>query len=146
MARKIAIVGGTGAEGSGLAYRLAKAGEYILIGSRDAAREPIRMYSPAFAKRYASPEPSAPVPPTIAILRAMKVHPVSNPDAYPELWKAFWLEAATSLFAHPVWYLQKLPRCQSPHSRHPNSAKPSAISPPVSPSLPSSASPAKFTV
>ena len=38
MARKIAIVGGTGAEGSGLAYRLAKAGEYILIGSRDAAR------------------------------------------------------------------------------------------------------------
>src|SRR5689334_5812648 len=38
MARKIAIVGGTGAEGSGLAYRLAKAGEHILIGSREAAR------------------------------------------------------------------------------------------------------------
>lgn len=38
MARKIAIVGGTGAQGSGLAYRLAKAGEHILIGSRDAAR------------------------------------------------------------------------------------------------------------
>jgi NADPH-dependent F420 reductase len=38
MGRKIAIVGGTGAEGSGLAYRLAKAGEHILIGSRDAAR------------------------------------------------------------------------------------------------------------
>jgi NADPH-dependent F420 reductase len=38
MARKIAIVGGTGAEGSGLAYRLAKAGEHILIGSRDAVR------------------------------------------------------------------------------------------------------------
>ena len=38
MARKIAILGGTGAEGSGLAYRLAKAGEHILIGSRDAAR------------------------------------------------------------------------------------------------------------
>src|SRR5437764_13178034 len=38
MARKIAIVGGAGAEGSGLAYRLAKAGEHILIGSRDAAR------------------------------------------------------------------------------------------------------------
>ena len=38
MARKIAIVGGTGAEGSGLAYRLAKAGEHIVIGSRDAAR------------------------------------------------------------------------------------------------------------
>jgi len=38
MARKIAILGGTGAEGSGLAYRLAKAGEHIMIGSRDPAR------------------------------------------------------------------------------------------------------------
>jgi NADPH-dependent F420 reductase len=38
MARKIAVLGGTGAEGSGLAHRLAKAGEQILIGSRDAAR------------------------------------------------------------------------------------------------------------
>jgi NADPH-dependent F420 reductase len=38
MARKIAILGGTGPEGSGLAYRWAKAGEHILIGSRDAAR------------------------------------------------------------------------------------------------------------
>src|SRR5260370_14878820 len=38
MARRIAILGGTGAEGSALAYRLAKAGEAIVIGSRDAAR------------------------------------------------------------------------------------------------------------
>src|SRR2546427_4419379 len=38
MARKIAILGGTGAEGSGLAFRLAKAGEHVLIGSREAAR------------------------------------------------------------------------------------------------------------
>src|SRR5260370_2440626 len=38
MARKIGILGGTGAEGSGLAYRLAKAGEHILIGSREASR------------------------------------------------------------------------------------------------------------
>lgn len=38
MARKIAILGGTGAEGAGLACRLAKAGENIVIGSRDAAR------------------------------------------------------------------------------------------------------------
>jgi NADPH-dependent F420 reductase len=38
MARKIAILGGTGAEGSGLAYRLAKAGEHVLIGSREPAR------------------------------------------------------------------------------------------------------------
>src|SRR5438874_11623457 len=38
MARKIAILGGTGAEGSGLAFRMAKAGEHVLIGSREAAR------------------------------------------------------------------------------------------------------------
>ena len=38
MARKIAILGGTGAEGSGLAYHLAQAGENVLIGLRDAAR------------------------------------------------------------------------------------------------------------
>jgi len=36
--RKLAILGGTGAEGSGLAYRWAKAGEHIVIGSRDGAR------------------------------------------------------------------------------------------------------------
>ena len=35
---KIAIVGGTGAEGSGLALRFARAGEAVIIGSRDAAR------------------------------------------------------------------------------------------------------------
>jgi 8-hydroxy-5-deazaflavin:NADPH oxidoreductase len=38
MARKIGIVGGTGPEGSGLAYRWARAGERIVIGSRDAQR------------------------------------------------------------------------------------------------------------
>jgi 8-hydroxy-5-deazaflavin:NADPH oxidoreductase len=38
MARKIAILGGTGPEGLGLANRLARAGEHIVIGSRDAAR------------------------------------------------------------------------------------------------------------
>jgi 8-hydroxy-5-deazaflavin:NADPH oxidoreductase len=38
MARKIAILGGTGPEGSGLANRLARAGEHIVIGSRDASR------------------------------------------------------------------------------------------------------------
>jgi len=36
--RTIAIVGGTGPEGSGLALRWARAGETILIGSRDAER------------------------------------------------------------------------------------------------------------
>jgi hypothetical protein len=38
MARKIAILGGTGPEGSGLANRLARAGERIVIGSREASR------------------------------------------------------------------------------------------------------------
>lgn len=34
----IAIVGGTGPEGSGLAFRFAQAGETVIIGSRDAQR------------------------------------------------------------------------------------------------------------
>jgi NADPH-dependent F420 reductase len=38
MARKIAILGGTGPEGLGLANRFARAGEHVVIGSRDAAR------------------------------------------------------------------------------------------------------------
>jgi NADPH-dependent F420 reductase len=36
--RRIAVLGGTGSEGSGLATRWAKAGHDVLIGSRDAAR------------------------------------------------------------------------------------------------------------
>jgi NADPH-dependent F420 reductase len=38
MSRTIAILGGTGPEGLGLAYRWARAGEQIVIGSRDAQR------------------------------------------------------------------------------------------------------------
>jgi NADPH-dependent F420 reductase len=38
MARTVAILGGTGPEGCGLANRLARAGERVLIGSRDAQR------------------------------------------------------------------------------------------------------------
>lgn len=38
MARKIGILGGTGPEGSGLALRWARAGEEVVIGSRDARR------------------------------------------------------------------------------------------------------------
>jgi len=38
MARMIAILGGTGPEGTGLANRLARAGEHVVIGSRDAQR------------------------------------------------------------------------------------------------------------
>jgi len=38
MSRPIAIIGGTGPAGSGLALRWARAGETVIIGSRDAAR------------------------------------------------------------------------------------------------------------
>jgi len=38
LSRRIAIVGGTGPEGRGLALRWARAGEAVIIGSRDAAR------------------------------------------------------------------------------------------------------------
>jgi 8-hydroxy-5-deazaflavin:NADPH oxidoreductase len=38
MTRKVGILGGTGPEGSGLAYRWARAGEEIVVGSRDAQR------------------------------------------------------------------------------------------------------------
>jgi NADPH-dependent F420 reductase len=38
MNRKVGILGGTGPEGTGLAYRWARAGEEIVIGSRDAQR------------------------------------------------------------------------------------------------------------
>ncbi|MCI0356252.1 MAG: NADPH-dependent F420 reductase [Acidobacteria bacterium] len=38
MSRRIAIVGGTGPEGRGLALRWARAGEDLIIGSRDAER------------------------------------------------------------------------------------------------------------
>ncbi len=38
MTRKVGILGGTGPEGSGLAYRWARSGEEIVIGSRDAQR------------------------------------------------------------------------------------------------------------
>ncbi len=38
MSRKIAVIGGTGAEGFGLAQRWARAGERVIIGSRDAQR------------------------------------------------------------------------------------------------------------
>jgi NADPH-dependent F420 reductase len=38
MARTIAILGGTGPEGTGLANRFARAGEHVVIGSRDPQR------------------------------------------------------------------------------------------------------------
>jgi len=53
--RTIAILGGTGAQGSGLALRLAKAGHLVTIGSRDAAKA-----------RTAAAEASARVGKTIA--------------------------------------------------------------------------------
>lgn len=38
MSRTVAILGGTGPEGTGLAYRWASAGETVILGSRDAQR------------------------------------------------------------------------------------------------------------
>src|SRR5213075_1220636 len=38
MSRTIAVIGGTGPAGTGLAWRWARSGEKIIIGSRDAAR------------------------------------------------------------------------------------------------------------
>src|ERR1700692_2540234 len=38
MSRTIAIIGGTGPAGTGLALRWARAGETVIVGSRDAAR------------------------------------------------------------------------------------------------------------
>jgi len=38
MSRPVAIIGGTGPQGSGLALRWARAGETVIIGSRDATR------------------------------------------------------------------------------------------------------------
>ena len=38
MSRAIAVIGGTGPAGTGLALRWARAGETVVIGSRDAAR------------------------------------------------------------------------------------------------------------
>ena len=38
MSRAIAVIGGTGPAGTGLALRWARAGETVIIGSRDAAR------------------------------------------------------------------------------------------------------------
>src|SRR5206468_3095310 len=38
MSRTIAVLGGTGPEGSGLALRWARAGEAVIIGSRDPKR------------------------------------------------------------------------------------------------------------
>ncbi|MGB0041108.1 MAG: NAD(P)-binding domain-containing protein, partial [Terriglobales bacterium] len=53
--RTIAVIGGTGPAGMGLALRWARAGETIIIGSRDAARaqraaEAIRQRAGANAK------------------------------------------------------------------------------------------------
>ncbi len=57
MARTIAILGGTGPEGSGLAKRLARAGEHIVIGSREASRakETAQQLREAGVSRFPSP-------------------------------------------------------------------------------------------
>ena len=64
MSRAIAILGGTGPAGTGLALRWARAGETVIIGSRDAARA--QYTAEEIAKRVG---PSA------------KVSGLTNPDA-----------------------------------------------------------------
>lgn len=64
-ATKIAVVGGTGAEGGGLALRFAKAGLAVRIGSRtaekarDAARRIAEASGAAGVAGYANPEAAA---------------------------------------------------------------------------------------
>src|SRR5215470_10333225 len=52
MSRAIAVIGGTGPAGTGLALRWARAGETVIIGSRDAARA--QQTAEAIAKRVGS--------------------------------------------------------------------------------------------
>ena len=65
---KIAILGGTGKEGSGLAYRWAAAGHEVIIGSRTAekgeAAEPKPAPSPSGGTSPEPPAPKEPAPPT----------------------------------------------------------------------------------
>jgi hypothetical protein len=48
---------------------------FAVCAARVASREPITIRSPAFAQRYAKPVPSAPVPPIIAIVLAIRIAP-----------------------------------------------------------------------
>src|SRR5262249_1456637 len=68
MNRRIAILGGTGPLGSGLAQRWVRAGETVIIGSRDAERaqtsagqilERVRSTQPLFKLEHPSPRPGA---------------------------------------------------------------------------------------
>src|ERR1700687_4877225 len=69
--------------------------------ARAASREPIRMYSPAFAIRNPSPAPSAPAPARIAIFRAMTLPPVSNPAARSNRRHAFPIRIRRFAFPAP---------------------------------------------
>ena len=52
MPRTIAIIGGTGAEGFGLALRFARAGALVRIGSRDLAKAQAAVYLIATSSQY----------------------------------------------------------------------------------------------
>jgi NADPH-dependent F420 reductase len=91
MARKIAILGGTGAEGSGLANRWARAGEHVVIGSRDAARaretaKQLRERIGASAQIEGMDNPSAAVACDVAVLTV----PFSGAAALLKQLKGVW--------------------------------------------------------
>jgi NADPH-dependent F420 reductase len=91
MPRKIAILGGTGPEGSGLANRWARAGENVLIGSRDAARaketaQQLRAQIGAAAQIEGTDNPSAAAACDIAVLTV----PFSGSAALLKQLKTVW--------------------------------------------------------
>src|SRR6185369_14658332 len=64
--RTIAVIGGTGAEGRGLALRWAAAGHHVIVGSRDAMR------AQAAAKEIAAKLPSARIEGAVSLDAAQK--------------------------------------------------------------------------
>jgi len=64
--KTIAVIGGTGAEGRGLALRWAAAGHHVIVGSRDAAR------AQAAAKEIAAKLPSARIEGAVSLDAAQK--------------------------------------------------------------------------
>jgi len=96
MPQKIAILGGTGPEGSGLANRWARAGEHVLIGSRDAARaketaQQLRAQIGAAAQIEGMDNPSAAAACDIAVLTV----PFSGSAALLKQLKTVWKPGTT---------------------------------------------------
>src|SRR5260370_5645906 len=98
MARKIAILGGTGPEGSGLANRLARAGEHIVIGSREASRaqqtaEQLRARIDGAAQIAGADNAAAAAPCDVAVLTV----PFSGHAAFLQQLHGVWKPGAVGL-------------------------------------------------